>query len=157
MELHCVGKRRAQVVGGAALARPGDVVLLALDRHQRDTANPPGSTRRPRCIISPLGRAWRTNTVSTVCEIELGREVHDGEVLVVELAVLLGRIAVAANEMQEQVLVGAGVPVDVHRHEARELQEARIDLAAGARIRPGNGRDDVVREPIACRASRRPR
>ena len=35
--------------------------------------------------------------------------------------------------MEEEVLVGVGVAVEVHRHEARELQEARIDLAAGAR------------------------
>ena len=32
-------------------------------------------------------------------QIELGREVHDGEIFVVELAMLLAPIAVAAHEM----------------------------------------------------------
>ena len=39
------------------------------------------------------------------------------------------------------------VVAKVHRHEARELQEARIDAAPGARIPGGNGDDDIFLEP----------
>ena len=36
-------------------------------------------------------------------EVELGRQVHDGEIFVVELAVLLGGVAVALDEVLEHV------------------------------------------------------
>ena len=49
------------------LADAGNVVVLALDRQQRDAADRRRIDRRPRCVISPFGKAWRTNTVSTVC------------------------------------------------------------------------------------------
>ena len=68
-------------------------------------------------------------------QIELGRQVHDGEILVVELAVLLGRIAVAVDEMAEQAAMRLDVAIEVHGHEAGELQEARIDVAHEARMR----------------------
>ena len=61
-------------------------------------------------------------------EIKLGREVHDGEIFVVEVARLLGRVAIAADEMFEHVDVGIEVPVEIHRHETGKLQEAGIDL-----------------------------
>ena len=66
-------------------------------------------------------------------EVELGRQVHHRQVLVVEDAVLLGAVAVAADEVAELVDVGIDVAVDVHREEARELQEAGVDPAHEAR------------------------
>ena len=82
---------------------------------------------------------------------------------------LLGAVAVAAHQVLELVHVGVDVPVDVHREEARELQEARIDPARHAPARPGHHGDDVVLEPaerplvgqlvrllrVACRVHRR--
>ena len=65
----------------------------------------------------------------------IGRvQVHHREVLVVEVAMLLGQVAVAVHEMVEHLEMGVDVAVEVHRHEAGKLQEARIDLTAEARI-----------------------
>ena len=58
-----------------------------------------------------------------------GVEVHHRQIFVVEVAVLLGRIAVALDEMVEHVEMGVDVAVEIHRHEAGELEEAGIDLA----------------------------
>ncbi len=58
----------AEVVRRLRLADAGNVVVLALDRQQRDVADRRRDRRgSPRCIISPFGSAWRTKTVSTVC------------------------------------------------------------------------------------------
>ena len=58
----------AQPMRRLGLADAGNVVVLALDRQQRDAADlRRDRPRRPRWVISPFGSAWRTNTVSTVC------------------------------------------------------------------------------------------
>ena len=62
-------------------------------------------------------------------QIELGGQVHHRQILVVELAVLVGGVAVAFDEVTEQIAVRLHVPIDVHRQEAGDLQEAGIDLA----------------------------
>ena len=63
-----------------------------------------------------------------------GVEVHHRHIFVVEVAVLLGRVAVARHQMVEHVEMGVDVAVEIHRHEAGKLEEARIDLPAEARI-----------------------
>ena len=70
-------------------------------------------------------------------EIEFGGQVHHREIFVIEIAMLFRRIAVAFDEMVEHVEMGVDVAVEIHRHEAGKLQEARIDLAAR---RPDRGR-----------------
>ena len=58
-------------------------------------------------------------------QVKLGGEVHHGEILVVELAVLLRGIAVALDQMLEQLAVRLDVTIEVHAHEAVELEETR--------------------------------
>jgi len=74
----------------AALTRPGDVVLLALDRHECWTAN--GAE-----VDSPSARGHQAARQKMPdehpvdgLEVEFGREIHDGQVLVIELAMLGG-------------------------------------------------------------------
>ena len=52
--------------------------------------------------------------------------------------------------MHEHVLLRLHVPVEVHGHEAGQLQEARIDLPSPTRARPGHVGDDVAAEPIGA-------
>jgi hypothetical protein len=47
-------------------------------------------------------------------QVELGGQVHDGEIFVVELAMLFGGIAVALHQMIEEVLVRVDVAVEIH-------------------------------------------
>ena len=81
-------------------------------------------------------------------QIELGGKIHDREIFVVELAVLLRRVAVALDQMREQIAVRLDMAVEVHAHEAVQLQEARIDVAHEAGMRERHLGDDVVAEPV---------
>ena len=81
-------------------------------------------------------------------EVELGREVHHGEIFVVEVAVLLGVVAVALDEVLEHLAMRLEVAVDVHRHEAGELQEAGIDVAHEAGVGQRHLDDAVAAEPL---------
>jgi hypothetical protein len=65
-------------------------------------------------------------------QVVLGRHVQHGVVLVVELAVRLGAVVVALDQVEEVVVVAGQVAVGVHGHEAGVLQEARVDAAPGA-------------------------
>ena len=98
LEVHLVLGRNAgaQIERGAALAGAGDVVLLAFDRHQRRPAD--GAE-----IDGPAARGHEPARHQVLHEhgvdglqVELGREIHHGQVFVVEFAVLVGRVAVAA-------------------------------------------------------------
>ena len=81
-------------------------------------------------------------------QIILGGEIHHRQILVIELAMLLRGVAVAFDQMAEQVLVRVDVAVEVHADEAVQLQEARIDVAHETRMRERHAGDDVVAEPV---------
>ena len=61
---------------------------------------------------------------------------------------LLGRVPVILDEVHVEILVRDDVAIEVHAHEARQLQEARIDVAREAGLRPRHLHDDVVAEPV---------
>jgi hypothetical protein len=70
-------------------------------------------------------------------EVELLGQVQHRQVLVVELQVLVGAVAVALHQVLEIALVRLLVLLGVHAHEAGQLHEARIDAPAHARIGRG--------------------
>ncbi len=80
-------------------------------------------------------------------QVELLGQVQHRQVLVVELAVLVGRVAVAPHQMAEVALVGFLVAVGVHRHEAVELHEPRIDPAHHPSVGGRHRIDHVRLEP----------
>ena len=65
---------------------------------------------------------------------------------------LLGRVAIAFDQMLEHVEMGIDVPVEVHGHEARQLQEPGIDLPAHARIGERNGLEAMAPKPFGATA-----
>ena len=73
-----------------------------------------GSTRSPRWVISPLRQRVAHEHGVDGLQIELGGQVHHRQILVVELAVLLGGIAVALHQMIEQVAMRLDVALEVH-------------------------------------------
>ena len=80
-------------------------------------------------------------------QIEFGGHVADGAIFVVEI---LGRIRlfiVAVDEVAEHLPMADEMVAEVHRHEAGELKEARIDPPPRARIEIGHGHDHVLLEP----------
>ena len=78
---------------------PGNVVVLAFDRHQRNAAD----FRRIDRLAAMGHLALRQRVADEHgidgLQIELGGQVHHGEIFVVELAMLLRRIAVALDQM----------------------------------------------------------
>ena len=137
-----------RVVRRLGLAEAADVVALALDRHERGVADRRAVDLLPRCIIVPSRQGVVLEHGLDRLQVELGRQVHDRQVLVVEVLVLLDRVAVALDEIVEQVDVRVHVALEVHGHEAGELDEARIDVAHEAGVRQRHGRDHVLLEPV---------
>src|SRR5215471_2376626 len=69
-------------------------------------------------------------------QIELGSEIHYGKILIIEVPVLSGGVAVATNQVRKHLSVRPEMPIEVHQHEAGELQKARVDLSPAAARRP---------------------
>jgi hypothetical protein len=57
-------------------------------------------------------------------QVEFGGHVADRPILVVEVLGRVGALAVALDEVLEHLPVADEVVAEVHRHEARELEEA---------------------------------
>ena len=62
-------------------------------------------------------------------EIKLCRQIHDCQILFIEILVLFNAVAVALNQIVEQIDVRIHVALKVHGHEPCQLHEARIDGA----------------------------
>ena len=77
----------------------------------------------------------------------MGRNVENGVGCVVEGAVEFGAVVVAANQVEEVVVVRREVAVRIHRHEAGVLQEAGVDRAPGARVVGRHAVDHIALEP----------
>ena len=82
-------------------------------------------------------------------QIVFGGQVHDGEILVVEFAVLLRRVAVALHQIAGTDCLCASIwRSRFMLMKPCELQEARIDVAHEARMRERHLGDDVAAEPV---------
>ena len=69
-------------------------------------------------------------------EVEVGREVGDGHVLVVERPRDLGLLALVGDEVAVVVAERVGMALLVHAHEGGKLHEAGVDAPAGAAVAP---------------------
>ena len=146
------GDVAAEVVGGLGLAEAGDVVELAFDRHQRGLADRGGLH-----LLAAVGEGadrqrMLLEHVADGVEIEIRRQVHDREILVVEAPVPRGALAVAHHQVMEEIDVRLHVAVRVHGHEAAELQEAGIDPPHRARIVRRHQVDHLALEPVEALA-----
>ena len=65
-------------------------------------------------------------------EIEVGAQIHDREIFLVELMDRVGLFEIARDPVFEHVDEGFGVTLGVHAHEGGKLQEAGIDPPAAA-------------------------
>src|SRR5579883_1981772 len=83
-------------------------------------------------------------------QVIFGCQVHDGEIFVIELFMLIDRVPVAFYEIDEKFLVSIHMAVEVHRHEPRQLQETGIDKASMACARPRHGGNHRVAEPVCA-------
>ena len=140
-----VGRERVRRL---RLADAGDVVVLALNCHQRRAVDGGRIDRLVPVHHRALGQSVLDEDRLDRLQVELGGQVHDRKVLVIELAMLLGGIAVALDQMLEELAMRRHVPVEVHGHEAAQLQEAGIDPPQEARMRPRHLHDDAALEPV---------
>ena len=83
-------------------------------------------------------------------QIEFRWQIHDRPVFVVKFAVFSCGVAVAGDEMIEKLQMRGDVTIDIHRHEASQLQKARINLPARPRIPEGNRADAIALKPRAA-------
>ena len=145
---------RAQPMRRLGLADAGNVVVLALDRHQARRADLRRIDRTAAMRHLALRQRVADEHGIDGLQIEFGGQIHHREILVVEFAVLLRGVAVAFDQMEEQVLMRLDVAVEIHAHEAVQLQEARIDVAHDAGMRERHLGDDVVAEPVDAALTR---
>ena len=108
-------------VRGLGLSDASDVVLLALDRHQGDVPHRLGTDLPAAVAIESPGHKPLLEHPLDGLEVEFAGQVHDREILVIEPAMRIGAVAVAAHEVPEVREMRAQVPVKVHCQEAREL------------------------------------
>src|SRR4051794_34359012 len=80
-------------------------------------------------------------------EVEFGRHIADRAIFVVELLGRRGAFLVADDEMLEHLPMADEMRPQIHGHEARELKEARVNLAARARVNHRHGRNYVLLKP----------
>jgi hypothetical protein len=80
----------AQLQRRAALTRAGDIVHLALDRHERGTANGAEVDNATPRGHQPARQKMLDEHAVDGLQVEFRREIHHGEVLVIEFAMLGG-------------------------------------------------------------------
>ena len=112
------------------LATSGDVVLLPLDGHESTAVDRLQVHRSAPVPHQPSGQQMVDEHCLQRLEVIFGRQVHDGQILIIELAVLFRRVTVAFDEVIEHLPMGRDMAIRVHRHESAELHEAWIDHAA---------------------------
>ena len=83
-------------------------------------------------------------------QIEFRGQIHDRPVFVIEFAVFSCGITVAADEMIEKLQMRVDVTIDIHRHKARKLQKARIDIPSTSRVTKGHDADAILRKPCTA-------
>src|SRR5690606_18960044 len=93
----------AEVVRRPGLAQAGDVVQLALDGHQRGLLD-----RRRRYLLAAmeeaaLGQRMLLEHVADGVEVEIRREIHDREIFVVETPMPGGTLAIAFDQVMEEL------------------------------------------------------
>ncbi len=144
----------AQVLRGERLPDRADVVALALDGEERHAPDRAGLDLAPAHHQLALGEGAVLEHDLHRLEVELRRQVHGREVLLVEAPRRVRLGLVAAKARLVDLGEGADVAVHVHRHEGGELDEARIDAPRAAGVAQRHARDEVVLEPLDRPAGR---
>ena len=98
--LHVVGfhvgpQSGAKIVRGERLPKRADVVALTFDRQQCGAPDRPRFDRAPAPFERSLGECVVLKDAADSVELELGREVGDGEVFLVERSGRFGFLGVA--------------------------------------------------------------
>ena len=145
----------AQVERGARLSRARDIVEFAFHRENGAV----GDVLRAHALGLSIDRLHIPRALDQrkvlehgVDRLEVIRRVHveHGVVLVIELAVRLGAGVVALEQVLEVVVMAGGMPVWIHGHEARVLQEAGIHAPARARVIGRHIVDHIGLEPLVA-------
>ena len=141
------GNARAKFLRRIGLANAGNVVLFAFDRHQ---ANAPDRLEidEPAAMAHLALRQIVTHEHRVDrLQIIFGGQIHHRHVFIIEIPVLLGRVAVAAHEVLEHIDMRGEVAIEIHRHEAGKLQETGINAASHAGIGERHLVDAILAEP----------
>src|SRR6516165_12609830 len=111
------------------LPEAANLVPLTLDRHQRDMADR-GEVQPPAAMLHlTLGQAVVDEDRVDRLQKELGRDVHHGEIFIIKIAVFFGGLVITMDQIEEEIPMRGKVPIEIHAHEATELQEPWIDIA----------------------------
>src|SRR6267154_694932 len=134
MTLHVWPQAAAQLLSGERLANRTDIVPLAFDRKQR------GMSDRPRVDAPtvPLELAqWQRVLLKHRADglkVELGRQIHDSQIFVIEFFYRRRFVLVAIGEVAEKIDLGFDMPFEIHAHKSGKLQKTGVDAAQCAGV-----------------------
>src|SRR5262245_1747933 len=138
----------AQFVRSLRLTHARDVVSLTLDREQGCSRDGGGIDLLPAVREAANGKRMFDEHFLDRLQIELGGEIHDGKILVIEFLLLAGLGDIAFYQMPVELPMCAHVALEVHGDEARQLHEAWIDEPPMARMHGRHFHDGVPPEPV---------
>ncbi len=81
-------------------------------------------------------------------QVEFGGHVHHGKIFVIEIAMLLRRVAVPLDKMIEHIEMRRNMTFKIHRHKAGQLQKARINLPAHREVGERHSVNAMTLEPL---------
>ena len=115
-------------VRSLGLANAGHIVEFAFDGHQRDGFDRFWIYRPPTVFKYAAREMVFLKDAFDGLEIKLFAEVQDGEIFIIEFAVLFSTVAIACYKMVEEFFVGIDMIVPVHIHERGELDLSLIHI-----------------------------
>src|SRR5262245_889955 len=138
----------AQRVRRLGLADARDIVVLPFHRHQSHALDSTWFDGTAAMGHFTLRQCLADEPRADRLQIATSLQIHHSQIFVVELTMFLRGIAVAFDQVQEQIVMRLDMAVEVHAHEAVQLQKARIDVTHHARMRERHLGDDVITEPV---------
>src|SRR6516165_4235895 len=148
MFTHHIGKVAAEPMRRLRLSDAANVIAFTLDRHQRNMPDC-GRMHLPAAMSHFAFRQQMIDEYRINClQEEFCGQIHHRTIFIVELAMPLCAIVIAAQELKEKILMRRDVTVEIHAHETRELQEPWIDVAPIAWIIGWHCRDDITTKPF---------
>ena len=135
---HRLGQAGQHLQRRDTLSRGRDVVLLTLDGHDRHTLDGAQIDLLARHHEFVLGNLAVLEDPLDGGQVEFGRHVHHGQVFVIEPIVRVVICRLTAHHAHDLFLEGLGVTLAIHRDEACELQEARINQTPGTLVLEAN-------------------
>lgn len=137
----------AQILRGPGLSGARNVVFLTFDSHQGRVTNGSRIHQAPAVFETAPSQMKLLKNALYGVQIISGWQIHDRQVLVIELAVTADLLGLFVANGPEQAAIGINVAVEIHVYKPGQLQESGVNLAHGSGVGRGYWMDQIAFEP----------